>query len=321
MSIRQTACIYFALQGIAVIAWWLLLFFVPSSRAYFHMGDGETTLLAFWLPDLFLLAVGSLIVSAFCFYESKFTVIAVWFVTGTISYATFYCLAFALLNDSGWLGVAFMFPAMIWSGNFALGLSPAFRELMFRRSGEATTAWILTKTFAQIVVVWTLILFVFPALIVRVETKLGISQFTFPLQKILSVILFCAISLVGISGAIVMSRVGRGTPLPMDTASKLVISGIYAYVRNPMAISGIGQGIAVGLFLGSPLVLIYALTGGLIWQFIFRQLEEDDLLENFGTDYEAYRQNVRCWVPRLKPYQMDAVAASSNSIELPLGKM
>lgn len=300
MSIRQSAAIYFALQGAAVIAWWILLFFIPASRTFFQMGDSETVLLAFWLSDLFLLAVGSLLVSAFCYFDSKFLSLALWFVVGAISYATFYCLAFALMTDSGWLGVTLMFPAFVWSGNFAIGLSPPFAGLMFRRSDDAKTGWLLIKTFTQIIVVWGLILFVFPALIVRLETKLGIWQFTFPFQKILSAILFGAISLVGISGAYTMASIGRGTPLPLDAANKLVIAGIYWFVRNPMAISGIGQGLAVGLFLGSPLVLIYALMGGLIWQTIFRPLEEADLLKRFGADYENYCREVRCWIPRLK---------------------
>ncbi|HEY0429563.1 MAG TPA: isoprenylcysteine carboxylmethyltransferase family protein [Pyrinomonadaceae bacterium] len=321
MSIRQTASIYFALQGIAVVLWWLLLFFVPASRYFFRMGDSENVLLAFWLPDLFLLAIGSLAASAFCFFDSKFAPIALWFVAGAISYAAVYNLSFALITDSGWLGVTLMFPAMIFSGNFAVGLSSPVEKLMFRRSVEAKTGWILTKTFVQIIVVWSLILFIFPWLIVRLEAKLGIAQFVFPMQKTLSIILFCAISLLGISGAYTMAKIGRGTPLPMDTASRLVIAGIYSYVRNPMAISGIGQGLAVGLFLGSPLVLLYALMGALIWQWIFRPLEETDLSKNFGADYELYRRHVRCWIPRATPYQIEATADSSNSIDSPFGKM
>ncbi len=301
-KIRLSASVYFVLQGAAVLVWWILLFAVPTSRKYFQMGDSETILLAFWLPDLFLLAVGSLVVSAFIWFENKFLTLAIWFVVGSISYATFYCLAFAMMTDSGWLGVILMFPAMIWSGNFAIGLSPTVKEIMFRNSVEAKTSWILAKTFAQIVVVWGLILFVFPALIVRLETKLGIAQFTFPLQKIIAPLLFILLSSIGVSGAITMAKIGRGTPLPLDSATKLVVAGIYSFVRNPMAISGIGQGLAVGLFLGSPLVLLYALMGGAIWQVIFRPLEEDDLLERFGADYENYRANVRCWIPRRKKF-------------------
>ena len=303
MKIQKSASIYFAFQGVAVIAWWVLLIAVPTSRKYFQMGDGETILLAFWLPDLFLLAIGSLILSWLIIANHKFMPIVLWFVVGTISYASFYCLAFAWMTETGWLGVVAMFPAMIMSGNFAIGLTPNFNKLMFRHSKEAKTSWILTKTLTQIIVVWSLILLVFPLLIVQIEAKLGIPRFAFPMQTLLGIILFPLISLIGLASAYSMAKIGRGTPLPMDTASKLVVSGIYAYVRNPMAISGIGQGLLVGFLLGSPLVLLYALLGGFIWQFVYRRLEEDDLVKQFAADYEDYRQNVRCWIPNLKPYK------------------
>jgi protein-S-isoprenylcysteine O-methyltransferase Ste14 len=321
MNIRHRASVYFALQGAAVVLWWIWLFSIPSSRSYFRMGDSDAVLLAFWLPDLLLLAGGSLAASAFCFFGSRFAPSALWFAAGVAGYATFYCLSFALMTDTGWLGFALMFPAMILSGNFAVALSPPIEKLMFRRSAEAATGWILTKTFAQIVVVWSLILLVFPWLIVRLEDKLGVARFQFPAQKPLAMVLFGLLSLLGVSGAYTMARIGRGTPLPMDTASRLVVRGIYAYVRNPMAISGIGQGLAVGLFLGSPLVLVYALLGGLVWQLVFRPLEEADLAKNFGADYESYRGTVKCWIPRVKPYQIEATADSSNSISSPSGKI
>jgi protein-S-isoprenylcysteine O-methyltransferase Ste14 len=298
MKLEKSASIYFAFQGIAVIAWWILLITVPISRKYFQLGDSDTILLAFWLPDLFLLAIGSLVLSWLIALNNRFMVALLWFTVGTISYATLYCLSFALITDTGWLGVTAMFPAMIWSGNFAVGLTPTSKQIMFRRSKEGKTGWILAKTFAQIVVVWSLILVIFPLIIVNVEAKLGIPRFLFPFQKISAIILFPFISLIGLSAAYTMAKIGRGTPLPMDTASKLVVKGIYKYVRNPMAISGVGQGLLVGILLGSPLVLLYSLMGGMIWQLIFRQLEETDLAKIFGAEYEDYRRKVRCWIPR-----------------------
>ncbi len=80
-------------------------------------------------------------------------------------------------------------------------------------------------------------------------------------------------------------------------------SGVCAYVRNPMAISGIGQGLAVALFLGSPLVAVYALMGASLWRFVFRPLEED-LRKNFGADYENYCETVRCWIPNRQPFKL-----------------
>jgi len=302
MKIRHTAAIYFALQGIAVAAWWLVLFFVPAARKYFQLENtSETSLLAFWLADLLLLGIGSLLAGWLCFQDSRHAPTASWFVTGAVSYATLYCLTFAFFTDSGWLGVTLMLPAMLWSGCFSIALS-SVGDLMFRPAKTSSTSWLLVKTFAQIAVVWSLILFIFPHLIIILEDKIDMSRFSFPFQKIVAAVIFVGISLIGLTSAYTMSRIGRGTPLPLDATTKLVIEGTYSFVRNPMAISGVGQGLAVGLFLGSPLVLIYALMGAFIWQFIFRPLEEEDLRKHFGADYESYCRQVRCWIPRAKPY-------------------
>jgi len=208
---------------------------------------------------------------------------------------------------------------MIWCGVFAVGLT--FEQLMFRRSREASAGWIVTKTFLQIVIVWSLILGVFPYLITIVEDKLGIARLSFPYQVPIAVALFVLISSLGVYSAYVMSTIGKGTPLPLDHATRLVVVGPYKYVRNPMAVSGIGQGLAVALLLGSPLTVLYALMGSLIWQLIFRPLEEDDLERRFGEEFVRYRQAVGCWIPRLTPYQIEGTTDSSNSVTSPLGRM
>jgi protein-S-isoprenylcysteine O-methyltransferase Ste14 len=304
MKIRHTAALYFALQGIAVFAWWLLLLLIPASRKYFQLeNNSEISLLAFWLADLTFLGIGSLAASVLCQRDSQYAAPVSWFVCGAVSYAALYCLMFAFFTDTGWLGVTLMLPAMIWNGCFSIALS-SVREQMFRQAKASSTKWILSKTFAQIFVVWSLILVIIPYLITILEDKLGISRFGFPVQKAIAAVLFLVISFVGVSSAYTMSRIGRGTPLPLDAATRLVVSGAYSYVRNPMAISGIGQGLAVALFLGSPLVFVYALMGASLWQFVFRPLEEEDLQKHFGADYENYRGNVRCWIPNRKPFRL-----------------
>lgn len=301
MKVRHSASFYYAIQGLAVIAWWVVLFFVPSTRQYFALErSSEVSLMAFWLADLSFLGIGPLAASWLIYREHEFSRIAAWFVTGAVSYAAIYCFAFALMTDVGWLGVTMMIPSMIWSGVFAVGLS--FEKAMFREAADTSTNWILVKTMTQIIVVWSIILVVFPYLITIVEDKLGIVRLQFPIQRPLAAVLFVAISSLGVWGSIVMSRIGKGTPLPLDHAKDLVIRGPYAYVRNPMAVSGIGQGLAVALFLGSPLVALYALMGSLIWQLIFRPLEEDDLSLRFGEPYEIYKNAVKCWIPRFTAF-------------------
>jgi protein-S-isoprenylcysteine O-methyltransferase Ste14 len=302
MKIERSASIYFFLQGFAVLGWWAMLFVAPETRGYFRMGSDESTLLSFWLPDIVFLGLGSLAVGALCLNSHLYKGIGAWFVTGLVTYATMYTFAFALMTDTGWLGVVFMAPATLWSGVFAIGVS-SMREHMFRKSNRGSTGWILFKTFSQIVVVWSMILVIIPWLLVWVEKRIGIAQFEFPFQTAVSIGLFVLASVPGVWAAIVMSKVGKGTPLPMDHATEFVAVGPYAYVRNPMALSGIMQGIVVALAWGSPLVFVYALMGSLIWQLIFRPLEEIDLEKRFGSDFVEYRDSVKCWVPRFSPFR------------------
>ena len=301
-KVRKAAAVYFVLQCVGVVAWWMLLLTVPESRLVFVLeGNRETSLMAFWLADAIFIAAGSLAAATLIRKRSKFAVAALWLVTGALSYATVYTFAFVMMSDRGWAGVVLMLPAMIWSGVFAIAVT--VENDMFREARASSTNFVMLKTFVQIAVVWTLILVLIPYLISLVEWKLGIPNLEFAYQRPIAVVLFLAISSLGVWSAYVMSRVGKGTPLPLDHAPNFVVSGPYAFVRNPMAVSGIGQGLAVALFLGSPLVALYALTGSLIWQLVFRPLEEDDLGRRFGPAYFEYKKSVRCWIPNFRGFQ------------------
>jgi hypothetical protein len=201
MPIAKSSAIYFLLQGLAVSAWWVVLVAFPESRVYFQLGDSEAILLSFWLPDVVLLAFASLFAGVLLLLKSDFAVPCIWLVVGSFSYANLYCFAFALITDTGWLGVTLMTPAMLFSGNFAIGVTPAFQKVMFRRSVDSTTTRILLKTFAQITVVWGLILVILPILIVAVEAKLGIPKFSFPFQTIIVAVAFPFVSLIGLASA------------------------------------------------------------------------------------------------------------------------
>jgi hypothetical protein len=96
-----------------------------------------------------------------------------------------------------------------------------------------------------------------------------------------------------------MALRGRGTPLPLCAAREFVTTGPYRHVRNPMAVAGIAQGVAVGVFFDSSLVVLYALAGAVLWHTAIRPPEERDLLARFPAAFPAYRDEVPLWVPRL----------------------
>ncbi|HKO41994.1 MAG TPA: isoprenylcysteine carboxylmethyltransferase family protein [Pyrinomonadaceae bacterium] len=303
MSIRKTAAAYFLLQGAAVLLWWLTLFFYPSTRRYFQFDAApETSLLAFSLPDVILLGAGSLVAGFLCFFGNKLASGAMWLVSGAISYATLYCLALAVLTDTGWLGVTLMLPAVLLSVSTTLAVAPFSKEI-FRQARPAGMARNIAKTTTQIVIFWGVLLFVLPYLLTLIEDRLNVSRFQFQFQTLVALIVFGCSSVLGLWSGYSMAVAGNGTPLPVDCPRRLVVTGPYGYVRNPMVISGLGQGLAVGLGLGSVLVLIYVVVGWWIWQFLVRPLEDEELQRQFGDAYLEYQNQIRCWRPALKPYQ------------------
>jgi protein-S-isoprenylcysteine O-methyltransferase Ste14 len=97
-------------------------------------------------------------------------------------------------------------------------------------------------------------------------------------------------------------RDGLGTPAPVAPTERLVVSGAYRYVRNPMYVAVIGAIVGQALLLGQTVLLGYAaLVAALVVSFV-RLYEEPVLRRQFGEEYEAYRRAVPGWVPRLRPW-------------------
>ena len=169
-----------------------------------------------------------------------------------------------------------------------------------RRARPASAGYPLLKTAGQIVLLWTIFFGVLPAVLVHIELHSPARRYRFahPRSRWVGRVLFMVAGLSGLASGVVMTVAGQGTPLPMDCPRQLVIAGPYRYVRNPMALTGLLQALAVGLYRGSPTVLVYALIGALGWNYGIRPWEEQDLRRRFGPRYNEYHAQVRCWIPR-----------------------
>ena len=98
------------------------------------------------------------------------------------------------------------------------------------------------------------------------------------------------------------ATVGLGTPAPIAPPTRLVVSGQYRHVRNPMYVAILGMLVGQSLILGSTVLLRYALVVWLVFHAWVLIYEEPKLMAQFGPSYEAYRQNVRRWWPRIRPW-------------------
>lgn len=96
---------------------------------------------------------------------------------------------------------------------------------------------------------------------------------------------------------------GLGTPAPVAPPARLVVSGPYRYVRNPIYVAVVAVLLGQGLLLARPVLFGYAaFAWALTWAFV-RWYEEPGLVRRFGAEYERYRRAVPAWRPRRTPWQ------------------
>ena len=97
---------------------------------------------------------------------------------------------------------------------------------------------------------------------------------------------------------------GLGTPAPFDPPRRLVITGLYRWVRNPMYV---GLGLAlVGEALLMPQIaremLVMMAVLAIVVSVMVVKREEPALRRMFGAEYDDYCRAVPRWIPRLRPF-------------------
>ena len=96
---------------------------------------------------------------------------------------------------------------------------------------------------------------------------------------------------------------GLGTPAPIAPPQKLVVTGLYRYVRNPIYVAVVAIILGQAILFGDWRLMTY---GGLMWlafhAFVLAY-EEPVLAQSFGAEYEDFRANVPRWIPRLSPWR------------------
>lgn len=289
---------YFATQAISGLAWWIAVFLSPAVRTA-TLGSLDPIAVAALDVPLFVLgsAMAALGVKAAAVVASGWTALVA---AALALYAT-------ITTEAG-LGVLMMIAAAACSGLalcfVLLGRVPtewivrgpfAFRSAAANR--PATTH--VSATIGQMILFWGFFLVAVPLLISWLEIRWLVSLPVPPFAATAGATLLVLASVLGVASAVTMASRGSGTPLPSAMPNRLVVAGPYRWVRNPMAVAGITQGVGVGLILGSWLVVAYAMIGSLLWNYAVRPLEEADLEKRFGTEFQQYRDTVRCWIPRV----------------------
>jgi protein-S-isoprenylcysteine O-methyltransferase Ste14 len=101
---------------------------------------------------------------------------------------------------------------------------------------------------------------------------------------------------------------GVGTPAPVAPTERLVVGGLYRYVRNPMYLAVAATIVGQALVLGQPILLLYAAAFAVTVAAFVHWYEEPTLRRQFGEQYERYRRAVPAWWPRREPWDADNTA-------------
>lgn len=278
---KETAYLF---QAALLSLWWAGLTLSSNFFEAFQFdGISPISFWSFFVADMTFL-VGLSVLRAY--YKN---VLIEFMILGAFGYATTYCWNASFLTASGYLS----------SGVMALGLFyNVFLCFSYRFFRNSSTGLFLNamKTLVQIICIWCVALLAIP--FVLIDSFSHNFSIEFGIQIWIGGAVFVLASSLGLVSAFFMVRDGRGTPLPLDQTNTLVVTGPYRFVRNPMAIAGISQGLAIALIFHSFAVFIYSLLGGLIWHFVVRPIEEADMERRFGESYVEYRAAVSCWIPK-----------------------
>jgi protein-S-isoprenylcysteine O-methyltransferase Ste14 len=124
----------------------------------------------------------------------------------------------------------------------------------------------------------------------------------------IAVQLILLIALPGIGAVMEFAERGGGTPIPFDPPTRLVTSGMYRYCANPMQLCcALVLGAWAALLRNSWLLLI-PLISVVFSAGLARWDEAEDMERRFGEPWRRYREHVRNWIPRWRPFHGGAPA-------------
>jgi protein-S-isoprenylcysteine O-methyltransferase Ste14 len=160
------------------------------------------------------------------------------------------------------------------------------------------------RAVLQVVAFTGLLLFVLPAIVIDGSGSTWLNPAARPAWQVSLIAQALAFpALLGLTAVQEFVARGAGTPVPFDPPRRLVTTGVYAYVRNPMQLSAVVLLFLLGLVVRNAWVSAAGIMAHLYSVGLAGWDEDEDLRERFGEDWIAYRRGVRSWMPQLRPWR------------------
>ncbi|HEX6747729.1 MAG TPA: hypothetical protein VF092_10600 [Longimicrobium sp.] len=192
-----------------------------------------------------------------------------------------------------------------WLRGEALLIAAGFVPAWLLGAWTAEGRRLYARAALQVACFAVLVLWTVPAAIdaaIRSQAPWLDLRFAAPVSLSAALQLVAIPALLGVAAVHEFATRGGGTPLPYDPPARLVRSGPYAYVANPMQLSAALVLAAWGAATGRPWVIAAGAMSVVYSAGLAAWDEADDLGGRFGAPWEEYRRHVRAWLPRWRPW-------------------
>jgi protein-S-isoprenylcysteine O-methyltransferase Ste14 len=189
-----------------------------------------------------------------------------------------------------------------WPVGDAVGLVGVALPAILVGRWTATARHLTARVVLQFATVAVLLLWFAPALAIASGDGSWRHILTAPRWELsILVQLGLLVSLPGVLAVREFAERGGGTPYPWDPPPRLVTTGPYAYVANPMQLSGTALLLLMAAATGSWSMVGAAAFAAGFSAAVAAPHEDEDLTGRHGAAWSLYRSQVRAWWPRWRP--------------------
>ena len=124
--------------------------------------------------------------------------------------------------------------------------------------------------------------------------KLPVFLDTFRSPELGGLVIFVSFMLIFL--AVGLFRQNEEDPNPTTQSNKLITSGIYKYIRNPMYLALVILQIGLGISLSFLHISLMSIFTAIALHYFIIKREETYLRNLFGVQYESYKAKSRRWI-------------------------
>ncbi|MGN0063721.1 MAG: methyltransferase family protein [Nocardioides sp.] len=169
--------------------------------------------------------------------------------------------------------------------------------------GYATTArrFLIARVLLQMTLFTGLFTWLVPTVTMRLDGVgwADVVDHSYPVRSLLLTV--TVLLGVPVLAAVAELAAAGGTPYPWDPPERLVTTGPYAYLANPMQLGMSGLLLVLSLAAGSPRLGLAA-AFAVLFSVVLAERHEHATLTARWPGYADYRRHVRNWWPRWRPY-------------------